>query len=239
MAGLSMRGGVPTMVGSLFNYADPNSLVSRLRLRRSQLLRELIADVTVVKGDCRVLDVGGESSYWMAIFGADWLRANRVHVTLLNHTDEYVGTPDSELFAVVIADGCALPYGDQVFDLTHSNSVIEHVGDGQRQRRFAEEFQRVGRSYYLQTPARCFPLEPHVRFPWFQYLPSTARVWLFQHLSLGSYPRVSRERAEHFDRELQLLTRRRLSSLFPDAALRRERLFGLTKSYMVVGAGLN
>ena len=50
----------------------------------------------------------GSSSHWMAIFGADWLRANRVHVTLLNHTDEYVGTPDSELFAVVIADGCAL-----------------------------------------------------------------------------------------------------------------------------------
>ena len=172
----------------------------------------------------------------MAIFGADWLRANRVHVTLLNHTDEYVGKPDPELFAVVIADGCALPYGDHVFDLTHSNSVIEHVGDGPRQRRFAEEFRRVGSRYYLQTPARCFPLEPHVRFPWFQYLPSAARVWLFQHLSLGSYPRVSRERAEHFDRELQLLTRRRLSSLFPDASLRRERLFGLTKSYMVSGA---
>ena len=47
------------MMGSLFNYADPNSLVSRLRLRRSQLLRELIADVTVVKGDCRVLESAG------------------------------------------------------------------------------------------------------------------------------------------------------------------------------------
>jgi hypothetical protein len=222
------------MTGSLFDYADPNSLVSRLRLRRSQLLRELIAHVTAVKGDCRVLDVGGEASYWLTIFGTDWLRANRVHVTLLNHTDEYVGTPDPELFAVVIADGCALPYGDNVFDLTHSNSVIEHVGDGQRQRRFSEEFRRVGLNYYLQTPARCFPLEPHVRFLWFQYLPSAARVWLFQHLSLGTYPRLSRERAEHFDRELQLLTRRRLRSLFPDASLHRESLFGLTKSYVVV-----
>jgi hypothetical protein len=221
------------MVGSLFNYTDPNSLVSRLRLRRSQRLRKLIADFTAAKGHCRVLDVGGESNYWTAIFGADWLRANRVHVTLLNHTDEYVGQPDPELFAVVIADGCALPYGDHVFDLAHSNSVIEHVGGALRQRRFAEEFRRVGSRYYLQTPARCFPLEPHVRFPWFQYLPSATRVWMFQHISLGSYPRVSRERAKHFDLELQLLTCRRLRSLFPDAVLRRERLFGLTKSYMV------
>jgi len=219
---------------SLSNYADPNSLVSRLRLRRSQLVRELIADVTAVKGNCRVLDVGGEANYWLTIFGIDWLRANHVHVTLLNHADGHVGRPDPELFTVVIADGCALPYGDNMFDLTHSNSVIEHVGDGQRQRRFSEEFRRAGLNYYLQTPARCFPLEPHVRFPWFQYLPSAARVWLFQHLSLGTYPRLSRERAEHFDRELQLLTRRRLRSLFPDASLHRERLFGLTKSYMVV-----
>ena len=69
---------------SLSNYADPNSLVSRLRQRRSQLLRELIADVTAVKGNCRVLDVGGEANYWLTIFRTDWLRANRVHVTLLN-----------------------------------------------------------------------------------------------------------------------------------------------------------
>jgi hypothetical protein len=103
-------------MGSLFNYADPNSLVSRLRLRRSQLLQERIAGVTAEKGDCRVLDVGGVASYWLAIFGTDWLRANRVHVTLLNHTDEYVGTPDPELFAVVIADGCALPYGGCVHE---------------------------------------------------------------------------------------------------------------------------
>jgi len=226
--------GKPTVISSLFNYADPNSLVSRLRQRRSQLLRELIADVTAVKGICRVLDVGR---------GGELLADHLPHRLAAReprpcdapeHTDGYVGTPDPELFAVVIADGCALPYGDNVFDLTRSNSVIEHVGDGQRQRRFSGEFRRVGLNHYLHTPARCFPLEPHVRFVWFQYLPSAARVWLFRHLSLGTYPRLSRERAEHFDRELQLLTRRRLRSLFPDASLHRERLFGLTKSYMVV-----
>ena len=51
------------------------------------------------------------SSNWLAIFGTDWLRANRVYVTLLNHTHEYVCTPDLEIFTVVIAQGCALPYG--------------------------------------------------------------------------------------------------------------------------------
>jgi hypothetical protein len=145
-------------MASLFNYADPNSLVSRLRLRRSQLLRELIADVTAVTGDCRVLDVGGESSYWLAIFGTDWLRANRVHVTLLNHTLEYVGTPDRELFTVVIADGCALPYGDQVFDLIHSNSVIEHVGAVNALSNLIANYN----SSQADACAACFPMPPCV-----------------------------------------------------------------------------
>ena len=156
----------------------------------------------------------------------------------MNHTDEYVGRhPDPELFTIVIADACALPYSDHVYDLVHSNSVIEHVGEYGRQCRFAEQMRRVGRQYYVQTPARCFPLEPHTRFPWFQYLPSRVRAWLFMHMQLGTYPRLSRERAEYFDRELQLLTCRQVARLFPDAYVRRERLFGLTKSYMAVSIG--
>jgi hypothetical protein len=59
MAGLSMRGRVSTMVGRLFNHANPNSLVSRLRPRRSELLRELIADVTV--GTSQVVRASGVS----------------------------------------------------------------------------------------------------------------------------------------------------------------------------------
>jgi hypothetical protein len=228
--------GLRARAAGLFDHDDPNSLVSRLRRRRSQVLREIIEDVAATHGVCRVLAVGGEAGYWLHIFGADWLRSHGVEVTLLNHTDEYVGTPDPGLFSIVITDACHLPYEDHSFDLVHSNSVIEHVGDWERQRAFAEEILWVGLHYYLQTPARCFPLEPHVRFPWFQYLPSAARIWLFQHIALGSYPRVSREQAEAFDHELQLLTRRQLAALFPAGTLSRERLFGLTKSYMVRGS---
>ncbi len=57
MARLSVRGRVSTMVGRLFNHANPNSLVSRLR--RSELLRELIADVTV--GTSQVVRASGVS----------------------------------------------------------------------------------------------------------------------------------------------------------------------------------
>jgi len=215
--------------GRLFDYANPGSVVSRLRRRRIYVLRRMILRVP----DCRILDVGGEASYWTNNLGLDWLRRHRVRVTLLNHTAEYVGDDlDPDVFAVVIADGCRLPYLTNAFDLVHSNSVIEHVGDHARQAAFAKEVWRVGRWFYLQTPARCFPLEPHTRFPWFQYLPSAARVWLLCHVRLGTYPRVDAARAREIDAELRLLSARQVRCLFPTAVIRRERLFGLTKSYM-------
>jgi len=217
---------------SLFDYADPASFVSRLRRRRSAHLRIIIEQIY----PCRILDVGGEAQYWINAFGVGWLRERLVHVTLLNHTTEYVGADlDPSVFCVVVADGCALPYPARSFDLVHSNSVIEHVGCRVRRIAFVRELRRVGRWFYLQTPARCFPLEAHTRFPLFQYLPSAARVWLFQHCRLGTYPKLSAERARAFDQELQLLTARELAGLFPAVTIRRERLCGLTKSYMVYG----
>jgi len=221
---------------SLFDYDDPESFAYRLRRRRSYHLRALIERIASSQdGRCRILDVGGEDRYWLNIFGGDWLRQHRVEIVLLNHTDEYVSHAiDPLIFTVVIGDGCTLPYGDGVFDLAHANSVIEHVGKWERQRKFAKEICRVARRYYVQTPARCFPIEAHTRFPWFQYLPAGMRVWLFQHLSLASYPKVDAVRAQAFHDELRLLSHRQFALLFPDAMITRERLVGLTKSYMAV-----
>src|SRR5437773_7652080 len=36
---------------------------------------------------------------------------------------------------------------------------IEHVGDAERQRRFANEIARVGRAYWVETPNRWFPVD--------------------------------------------------------------------------------
>ena len=61
----------------------------------------------------------------------------------------------------VQGDGCDMPYADDEFDICFSNSTIEHLHTRENQERFASEIRRVGRSYYVQTPARAFPLEPH------------------------------------------------------------------------------
>jgi hypothetical protein len=114
--------------------------------------------------------------------------------------------------------------------------VIEHVGDFADQRRMADEVQRVGRRYYVQTPNRYFPMEPHFLFPLFGVLPIPVRAFLLRHLALGWYTKIE-DRAESFQvaRSIRLLTRRELLSLFPHAQLVRERVAGLTKSYTVFG----
>lgn len=61
----------------------------------------------------------------------------------------------------VQADGLALPFADQSFDLVVSNAVIEHVGQEPEQAAFVSEHLRVGRTAVLTTPNRWFPIESH------------------------------------------------------------------------------
>lgn len=61
----------------------------------------------------------------------------------------------------VQADGLALPFAGQSFDLVVSNAVIEHVGQEPDQAAFVAEHLRVGRNAVLTTPNRWFPIESH------------------------------------------------------------------------------
>jgi 2-polyprenyl-3-methyl-5-hydroxy-6-metoxy-1,4-benzoquinol methylase len=72
----------------------------------------------------------------------------------------------------VRADALRLPFADDSFDLVLSNAVIEHVGDEQAQRRFAEEHARVGKSWIITTPNRWFPVESHTNAILRHWLPA-------------------------------------------------------------------
>ncbi len=103
----------------------------------------------------------------------------------------------------------------------------------------AEEVRRVVLSYFVQTPNRFFPMEPHFYFPLFQFFPVSARVSLVRHLNLGRRGKI-RDRQEALARvtHIRLLTAGEMRSLFPGGTLFRERFMGVTKS-LVVYAGFS
>jgi hypothetical protein len=124
-------------------------------------------------------------------------------------------------------------YQNKSFDVVFSNSVIEHVGSYDDQRRMAMEVDRVAKRYFVQTPNKRFPLEPHFLFPFFQYLPSGVRAQMVHRFDVGWYKRIpSIEKAREEVDSIQLLTKRKFADLFPGATIYEEKILGLTKSFV-------
>jgi hypothetical protein len=210
------------------DFRNAASLSRRLRGKRFELFERLIAPLTT---PLRVLDVGGTEDFWRAMGYGE--RAE-LRITLLNIT---AGETASPYMTSVAGDARDLAqYDDGEFDVVFSNSVIEHVGGAADQKRMADEVQRVGRRYFVQTPNRYFPIEPHFLFPGFQFLPEAAQVFLLSHFRLGTYEIVrDRDYARTLVREIRLLSLSEFRRLFPQAAIHRERLVGLTKSFIAYG----
>jgi SAM-dependent methyltransferase len=165
----------------------------------------------------------------------DLAQSGQLQVTLVNPEAQSVSLPN---FTAISGDGRSLPqFRDKQFDIVFSNSTIEHVGTLDDQRRMANELSRLGKRFYVQTPNRYFPIEPHFVFPGFQFLPVASRVWLLRHFSLGWYPRIpDREEALREATGIRLMTKAELRQLFPEAAIFEERYCGMTKSFVVYSA---
>ena len=120
----------------------------------------------------------------------------------------------------ICADATAgLPFADGEFDLVYCSSVIEHVPPPRRAA-FAAEIRRVGRGWFVQTPARSFPIEPHSLLPGAQWLPVGLRRRYWRLGAAGEWEQIS------------LLRRREVEALFGPA--RAERFGPLVKSWVCV-----
>jgi hypothetical protein len=122
------------------------------------------------------------------------------------------------------------------FDLVFSNSLVEHVGGPVRRQTLANTIAGLSDHYWVQTPARSFPLEPHWMFPGFQFLPVGARAAISRHwpLSPPNLRHRSRQEAIEDVLEVELLSTAEMSRLFPDAELWPERFLGMTKSIIAI-----
>lgn len=130
----------------------------------------------------------------------------------------------------IVYNGGRFPFDDNAFEVVHCNAVLEHVGDQHRQTEFIRELARVGKKFFLTTPARCFPVEMHTNLPFVHYLPKAVSDRLLtmvgKEWAAGEY--------------MHLLTRRALVKVLRRAGIDRyriitSRLLGLPLHYYVVG----
>lgn len=222
------------LANRLSNYRDPKSFAARLRARRLAPLLAMIEDVFRQHGFVNVVDIGGTEAYWNIVPG-EYLDRHKVSITLVNLPGVETSA-DHGRFRFVAADGCDLAgMGDGSFHIAHSNSVVEHVGDWDHMRQFAQEVRRVAPKYFVQTPDYRFPIEPHCMTPLFHWLPKRVRVWMVLHFQLGHWSKAATvdEAVQTVD-SARLLTKAKFRALFDDAQILTERLFLLPKSLIAV-----
>jgi hypothetical protein len=174
-----------------------------------------------VREDATILDLGGQPMIWSSV-------NSRLNITILNLPGiafhEYAS---HHKITYREGDACNVSgYEDHSFDIVFSNSVIEHVGDDKKQLEFAREVMRLGRSYWVQTPSRCFPIEAHSGMPFWWLYPERLRQYF-----ISRWRRKLPEWTEMIE-GTRVLELRQLQTLFPNATVTTERVLGIPKSYV-------
>jgi hypothetical protein len=214
-----------------FDHSRQDSFVNKLRKNRFALLENRIKKLASEKDTCQILDIGGDIAYWKHV---GWTSDN-CHIHLLNLYDNPIEEKDSNRFHSITGNALAMPFQKGEFDLIFSNSVIEHVGSYENQKKFAEEVTRLCDRYIIQTPSLWFPLEPHSLIPLFQFIPHWLRALLIMTFNINYFPKKPTYREALFvSRSTLMFTKKRFQQLFPGAEIQVERLFGIPKSYTAI-----
>lgn len=209
---------------------DKPDLVSKIELgfrnKRAKLLNKYLK---TLKSPIRVLDVGGTMDYWRFI---NYSKYNDFECTLLNI--EEVTNLDNG-FKFTFGDACDLSiYRKNEFDLVFSNSVINLVGNFERQKKMANEVKRVGKCFFVQVPNKYFPIDWRTLVPFFHFLPIKIQAWFFRTMRVGLYRKISDYKQSIIRaKRVRDLTKKDLIDLFPEASIIPETVFGITKSYIV------
>jgi hypothetical protein len=212
---------------TIAKFVDPDlagSYTHRFRERRNAELKRRFPGLA----DMRVLDLGGTPISWRTL----GMRAGHVTIVDLGRAED----PNESWIDVICADACAGGFGK--YDLVFSNSLIEHLGGHDRRKQFADVVRESAPSWWIQTPYRYFPIEPHWIFPGFQFLPFRTRLMICQHWSTlhSSDTRKDMAKAAEFVASVELISSTEMRMYFPASEIWFERIAGIPKSVVAIKA---
>ncbi len=208
----------------LVDLRNETSPANKFRRKRFELFLDIIQDIPK---PIRILDVGGTQLFWKQMN----FNNTEVSIVLLNLELEKI---EQQNILAMVGDARSMKqFGDKSFDIVISNSVIEHLANFEDQKKMAKEVERVGKRFFVQTPNKYFPLEPHFLMPYFASYPKRFKIFLLTHFDIGWFKKFSNKReAELFLTNFNLLSLRQMKILFPTALIYKEKFFGLSKSFI-------
>lgn len=221
-----------------------SKISTRAREKRAATFRSLF-DLTA---ETKILDLGAQAGdHIRLVLDGTPVRTENVCIADMDGAAIRRGHAALGYNGIQIDESASLPFADNSFDIVFCSSVIEHVTAPKdevwaadagfrdrafaRQRQFADEIRRIGRSFFVQTPNRTFIMESHLWLPFVNFFPRgllvttirfTNRFWPFKSLP-----------------DFNLLDRCEMKELFPEAEIAVERKFGLVKSIMAIGRRSN
>lgn len=198
----------------------------KFRPRRLRLFYSLLG----IGPKTKVLDLGGGAFFWDLALSEG---LPLPEVTVLNIRP--AGSQARNYLTWILGDARQTSFEDQSFDVVFSNSLVEHLGNWESQIQFANEVRRLAPRYFVQTPDRHFPVEPHLITPFIHWFPKSMQRRMIRNFSVwGLLTRPSRSACEELWKELALLSARQMKILFPDSRLVVEHFLTLPKSILAI-----
>lgn len=192
----------------------------------------------------RILDFGGSDGKFLSILFPDFPKEN-LYVADISEKDLYMANLKFGYNTLLLDESGKIPFEDNYFDIIICNSVIEHVTMNKidcykvinweefnmkssiRQKLLGDEIKRCGKSYFVQTPYRYFPIESHTWFPFFFIFLNRKSYIKFLNLLNKYWIKKSTP-------DWKLLTLSQMESIFPNAEIIKEKSFMLTKSIIAI-----
>ncbi|MGB3606478.1 MAG: class I SAM-dependent methyltransferase [Psychroserpens sp.] len=205
---------------------------------------KLFVDMLKPKTHDKILDLGGgNGKHINGILGKESFEHVVIADILSNdlaYAEENFGYKTHQL-----TEDETLPFGDKQFDIIFCNSVLEHVTipkeeiwnlkntaefkkrSFESQSKFANEIQRIGKRFFVQTPNKYFILESHTWLPGIiAFLPRPAQIAGIKFFN-KFWPKKTTP-------DWNLLTYNDMQTIFPDCEIYREKSLGFTKSFIAI-----